>query len=57
MLSAAGFHQSDRNARPSTMPAQKKASHGSSGWVRFTKMSNSSPRGERLLGLNNHVVG
>ena len=54
--SATGRHQSVRSTRPSTMPAQKNASHGSSGCVRLTNRSSRCPRGELLPGLNSQLV-
>ena len=41
---AAGRHQSVRSCLPSTMPVQRKASHGSSGWVPLIATSVSRSR-------------
>ena len=38
------------------MPAQRKASHGSSGWVPLTNTLNTSPRGEPDGGDSSHEV-
>ena len=42
--------------RPRMIPAHRNASHGSSGWVPLTNVSNSRPRGERPVGLNSQAV-
>jgi len=53
---AAGRHHGCVSTRPSTMPAHRNASHGSSGWVPFTNTSNSSPRGVRPPGDVSQLV-
>ena len=55
--SPATRHHSVDRTRPSTMPAQKNASHGSSGWVPLTPTSKSSARGERDPGLEQPPCG
>ena len=52
---AAGRHQFVARTRPSTIPAQKNASHGSSGWVPLTETSNSRLRGEPTAGREQPV--
>src|SRR6187549_1520114 len=47
--------------RPRIIPAQRKASHGSSGWVPLTNVSNTNRRGERYCPgayqpANSHAV-
>ena len=53
---AAVRHHVVASRRPSTIPAQKNASHGSSGWVPLTNTSRTSPWGDSRSGEVSHDV-